>query len=347
MALRRTTVVAAAVCAVGIVRGAAGQAAAVPYAETFDGAFPPAHWTFATTVPGVGRAYALAPSSVSPASPQGGPHLALDVAAAGITATNDATLVVDLAAAGGGVLRYFAKDTGDEPDPGIDGCFVRDGVGSPWLQIADHTALTGAWTEIVVDLAVVAAAHGLTVSSAFEIRFTQRDNFPVPSDGVQFDHVRVDAPPPADVGQANAPLARLLLPSATNLAGQPPLDGLRGPFFAAYPAGAPLTLGVEGAANRPWILIAGPLQRNALVRPDLGSVDVGFAVGDLLVGFVVVLDGTQPGLLNLFAWTNAVGASAVTLAVPAFPPGTAFALQAAVFDGAAWRATAATEIAVQ
>jgi hypothetical protein len=331
----------------GFAPSACAQAAAVPFVETFDGAWPSPAWTLAASGFGPGRVLVVAPSTSFPASPQGGGHLVFDAGIPGLYVVNDLTLTVDLAAASGGVLKYFARETDDEPDAGVDGCFLRESAAATWIQIVDHLPLSGTWTEIVVDLGAAAAAHGRPLTATFEIRFSQRDNLQAPNDGLLIDHVRVDLPPPPDLGQWNRPTARFLVPAAANLAGQPPYDGLRGPFFVAAPAGAAFPFAVSGAANQKWILVAGGLHRNALVLPDVGSIDLGVAAGDLLTGFVVVLDGTAPGLLNLLADTGPTGVSSLVLAVPSFPPGFAFALQAAVFDGSSLFTTAATEVLVQ
>ena len=338
----RRTIAAALFAAVA--SAVSAQAVVPPFTESFDGPGPFPEFEFSTSCPGVGRIAASASAAIQPLSPAGGACLAFDVAIPGVLAVQEAAITVDLLAAGGGVLRYFAKETSDEDDPGFDGVFLRPSPNDPLVQIVDHTTLGGQWVEISVDLVVAVLAAGYVPGPAARIVFRQKDNQPAPADGLQIDQVRIDAPPPPDTGQANRNLAGLVVAGALNLAAQPPLDTLPGPFFIFAPPGTPLALTIRGAPNRPWILIAGPLNRNALVRPVLGSIDLGFAVGDLLTGFVPILDGTSPGFLNQLAWTTAAGISNVVLPSPQLPGGTTFVLQAAVFDGVDFLATAATEI---
>lgn len=323
---------------------AVAQGVAVPFTETFDGPWPVAGWNLGGSGPGPGRITVRAPSAALPASPQGGPYLALDAGINGIYAVNDLVLTADLAATGGARLLYRAREVDDEPDAGIDGCFVRPDAATPWLQVVDHTSLSDVWTEFVVDLQALAAEKGWTWTATSEIRFSQRDNFQTPGDGLLLDDVRLAPPLPSDVGQANGPLARLLVPGALNAASQPAYDGLRGPFFVATAPGAPFPFVVEGEANRPWILVAGPMHRNALVVDGVGSIDLGVAAGDLLTGFVVVLDGTAPGFLNALASTGPFGSASMLLATPPGTGGWSFALQAAVFHAGGLRATAAVEV---
>lgn len=339
-ARRRLAALLVAVAASGV----RAQSVVPPFAETFDGPGPYPAFQFSTSFPGVGRVVASAASAILPPSPEGGACLAFDVAIPGALAVQEAALTVDLVTAGGGVLRYFAKETSDEDDPGFDGVFMRPSPGDPFVQIVDHTTLGSQWVEISVDLVVAALAAGYAPGPAAMIVFRQKDNQPAPSDGLQIDHVRIDLPPPSDVGQSNRPLASLVVAGAQNLAGQPPLDTLAGPFFVSAPPGTPLALTIRGAPNQPYLLVAGPLNRNALVRPVLGSIDLGIAVGDLLTGFVPILDGTSPGFLNQLAWTTAAGVSNFVLPSPQLPAGTTFALQSAVFDGVDFLATAATDV---
>src|SRR5262249_45576484 len=160
-------------------------------------------------------------------------------------------------------LKYWAKETQDEPDP-EDGLFLNDGISSTWVKVVDHSTLTASWVEITVDLASAAAANGLAVTSSFNIRFSQRDNFPVPTDGLQIDGVRVYEPPN---GQANSAVALMAVNSAVNAAGIPASVGVQGPFFVSAASGSPLTFTIQGAPNEAYVLAAGPLHAGNAMFP--------------------------------------------------------------------------------
>lgn len=310
------------------------QGVAIPYFESFESpTWPGAEWTRTYSNAAFGRILALAPSTVSP---DGGLAASFDVTTSSNVSTNELTLAVDLAATPGAMLEYWAKETADETDV-EDGLFINDGVALTWVKVVDHATLTSTWVGITVNLASVATANGLSVTSNFKIRFSQRDNFPTPTDGVQIDGIRITEPL---TGQPNSAAAALDVNASAAGA------GVNGPFFATASPGGLLVFTVQGAPNVPYILAAGPLLMNNAVIPGVGSLDVGQLGGANLSDVVIVLDGTQPGFLNSLAHTDAAGGSVLTFSMPPAPAGPWLAFQAALVDGPTITLSAATLVTV-
>jgi hypothetical protein len=325
--------------AIAVCPQSGAQGVAIPYFESFESlSWPGPEWTLAMSDP-AGRIQAVVPS---PISPDGGRAASFDVSTGGPFSTNTLTIAVNLAATPTAVLQYWAKETNDEPHP-EDGLFLNDGIGPAWVKVVDHATLTGSWIQITVDLAAQAAANGLAVTSGFQIRFSQRDNNPVPSDGLQIDGVHVLAPPD---GQANSAAASLDVNGGLNVLGQPAGAGTPGPFVAAATPGGPLVLTVAGPAGAPWILAAGPLHPHNALFPGVGSLDLGLLGAGDLSDVAIVLDGTAPGFLNSLAHVGPSGSSVLTFTLPALPPGPWLAFQAAVVNAPSITLTAATQVTV-
>jgi hypothetical protein len=316
------------------------QGVALPYFESFESpSWPGPEWTIAYSAPAFGRIQTLVPT---PLSADGGRAAGFDVSVSGNFSVNTLTIAVNLASTPSAVFKYWAKETGDETHP-EDGLFLNDGVGPAWVKVVDHATLTATWTEITVNLAAVAAANALAVTPAFQIRFSQADNFAAPTDGVQIDGVRIVVPPD---GQANSAAASLDVNGGQNLFGESAAAGNAGPFFAAATPGGPLVLTVSGPAGSPWILAAGPLHPHNAVIQGVGSLDIGLLGPVDLSDVAIVLDGTAPGFLNSLAHVGPSGTSVLTFALPALPPGPWLSFQAAVVSIPAITLTAATQVTV-
>jgi hypothetical protein len=317
------------------------QGVPIPYYESFESpSWPGPEWTITLGNPAFGRVQAVAPI---PVSPDGGLAANFDVSASPNESTNELTITIDLAAAPAAILKYWAKETADESHF-EDGLFLNDGVNPAWVKAIDHAILASGWAEITVNLAAVAGANGLAITPAFKIRFSQRDNFPTPSDGLQVDGIRILEPPN---GQPNSATAFLDVNDGINTSGQPATPGVPGPFFADAVPGGPVTFKIQGVPNQPYALAAGPLNANNAIFPAFGSLDLGLLGPASLVDVQIVLDGAAPGFLNSLAKTDPTGSSVLTFSLPSLPPGPWLAFQAAVFNGPALTLTAATRISVQ
>ncbi len=99
-------------------------------------------------------------------------------------------------------LLFDYQDHGDE-DQAQDSVWIRGSSSDSWVGIYDlnPTALTNGTTANVgpIDIDAALTAAGQTVSSTFQIRFGQNDNFPATSttgsDGFTFDNITVRQTP--------------------------------------------------------------------------------------------------------------------------------------------------------
>ena len=316
------------------------QGVSAPYAQNFDVAgWQGPEWTISTSVP-AGRVQLL---STAPVSPQGGSYLALDVSTSNTVCTDNVTLAINGATiTPGTLLKYYAKETADEADANVDGCFISNGVIE--YRVVDHTTLTSTWAEKSVDLFAAAQTGGIPLNASFRVIFRWRDNNPTPSDGLQIDDVRLNPPPIPDTGQANSAAARLTMGPAVNINGFAYADALNGPYFATRANGSTLTFNVSGPANSPYVVIAGPLHRNNLVIPSVGSLALGTNV--TLNDVVIIIDGTAPGFINGLAVVPAAGTSTLSFPLPTLPAGVWTTFQAAIVTPTSVTVTAATQITV-
>lgn len=142
---------------------------------------------------------------------QAGPYaLWLDRAPTGAYTLNEAVWTVDLSGLSAAELRFFQAEWEDEENSmprdsfGVFTDFVghatADGVaisddGTRWHTVYSPTNQSdAAWSEVVVDLAAQAAAAGMTLSTNFQIKFQQYDDFPLKSDGRGYDEITITTP---------------------------------------------------------------------------------------------------------------------------------------------------------
>jgi len=102
------------------------------------------------------------------------------------------------------VLRYWAKQFGEEPDgpppnPFIDSANF-DGVaisqdGISWYEVQGLRDLGTTNSERIVDLDAAIAARGLVYNSTFRFRFNQYDNYSIPTDGIAIDDISITGLP--------------------------------------------------------------------------------------------------------------------------------------------------------
>jgi uncharacterized repeat protein (TIGR01451 family) len=178
--------------------------ASMPFVEDFESGFFQPYWM----VTGKGDFRSMV-------TQQGGPHgglyhLQMDNGGSGDFARNEVTLGIDLAGFTNVVLRFWAKQFGDEPDGPPTSPFIGgadfDGVaissdGVAWYEVLGMRNLRTTNSEWVVDLDEAIAAHGLVYCPSFRIRFNQYDNLSVPFDGIAVD----------DISLTGIPARRLLL----------------------------------------------------------------------------------------------------------------------------------------
>ena len=110
---------------------------------------------------------------------------------------------------------------------------------------------------------------------------------------------------------------------------------LPGPYTASVLGNGPLDIHIEGAANQPFLLLAGPLTVGVATIPPLGQFDVGtFNPAPPFFPTVTILfDGTQPGLSSSLYNFGADGVWDFNLNLPGLPPGPLMAFQAVNLTG--------------
>jgi len=211
------------------------ESAAFPLTDDFETGPPlAAYWLTSSTSAGRIRV-------TDQDGPIGNYHVALDSGREGTTSSNELTLVVDLMGQSIVLLRYDWKDYDDEattlPDSWV-GSVIGDGVsisedGINWYKVADlfdpsarsdgddQDEAPGRGVDyqtVTIDLDQAAADAGIAYTKTFRIRFQQYDNYPIPTDGIAIDNVRVlqgtgdplittGSLPNAQLGQPYGPVA--------------------------------------------------------------------------------------------------------------------------------------------
>lgn len=319
--------------------------ASLPYSEDFTGGMPTGgEWMFQSSDP-VGRITTGGSGSQSPVS--GDPAMMMDVSTSGTYNTNDAILLINMAGQSGVVMTYYFKETSDEPDP-EDGLFISDGVNEVLAQ--DHGAAPSGWSQFTVNISNVASAAGLNTSGVLRINFRQRDNYSIPTDGHLIDDIVILGSGAADIGQANSANASLDIVGAVDQYGLVPSPTQNGPFFATLSPGTVLDLTVSGQPNRDFLLLAGGLNRNNAVFPNLGSMDIGFLGGSgIYTDIDIVMNGLSPtNFFDMMANTGTSGSQSLMLSIPNnIALGIFGTFQAFVSAPGGFKFTAATEIAIQ
>jgi serine protease AprX len=141
------------------------------------------------------------------------------------------------------------------------------------------------------------------------------------------------APAAGGAGQANAAAAWFDVNGGVDALGRPAWFGLSGPFAATAVPGGSLTFSYGGAANRPVVLMTGPLNPGNVVFPTVGSLDLGLGGLANLGDIAFLMDGVSgTTFFDLFANTGPTGARALAFTVPALPSGPLGAFQAVVID---------------
>lgn len=124
--------------------------------------------------------------------------LLMDVAVTSTPNLNEAVLTVDLSSTVSPVLSFSYAEWGDETaflPASFTGSFNGDGVaisedGNTWHTILNAwNSPNGLWQNANIDLASAASTAGISLSSEFQIKFQQFDNFPLTLDGRGYDEV--------------------------------------------------------------------------------------------------------------------------------------------------------------
>ena len=176
------------------------DSASVPFTEDFETGLLSDWWTTSSTQEG----QILVTTLNGPG--QGATHLTMDDTVDGSSySRNELTLTVNLAGYGNVQLSYMAREWGDEPHgpPAIPytGSADYDGVaisedGEIWYEVQGLRAISSSYNTYTVDLDASIGAHGLSYNSAFQIRFTQFDNYGINADGIALDNIQISGAMP-------------------------------------------------------------------------------------------------------------------------------------------------------
>jgi hypothetical protein len=104
--------------------------------------------------------------------------------------TNEARLHLDLSGESQVQLSFWWKEFSDENHV-EDGVFFSDDDGRTFTKVLNLTGGNRTYVEKTLDVDQLAASHGLSLNNTFVIKFQQRDNYRIATDGFAFDDVRV------------------------------------------------------------------------------------------------------------------------------------------------------------
>ncbi len=125
-------------------------------------------------------------------TPRGNYHLTMDVVASGTYSTQEATLGLKLAGKTGVVLDFWWKEFNDENDA-QDGVYFSSNGGASYTLVYSLQNGPSAWTNVTLDVNALAASNGLSLTDNFVVKFQQRDNYVIPTDGFAFDDISVSS----------------------------------------------------------------------------------------------------------------------------------------------------------
>ena len=119
-------------------------------------------------------------------------HLRMDVVVDNLGFnTNEAWLRLNLSGESDVHLQFSWKEYGDE-NHSEDGVFISDDGGATFTKILSLVGgSTGVWNNVDLDLSQMIVANGLSHSNNFVVKFQQRDNYAMPSDGIAIDNINV------------------------------------------------------------------------------------------------------------------------------------------------------------
>lgn len=167
----------------------AGGVARFPFRDDFELGLLRPEWSAESSSP-QGRIEVS--DLLGPAPWEGAWHVVLDRRVAGAASTQRLTLHIDLSGQSELELAYAIYSSAEESDP-EDGCWISDD-GQRWALVQSHAGLPSHWTLFRLDLGAAIRAAGFAFSPSFRVRFQQRDDFPLPSDGICLDAIELRLP---------------------------------------------------------------------------------------------------------------------------------------------------------
>ncbi len=167
------------------------QYATVPYSTGFESGSLDQYWC-SESENSFGRIQVTTANTPN----SGSYHLTMDVTTNQNLNTNEATLGLNLQGLTSADLSFWWKEFSDENNA-EDGVFLSDDGGGSYTKVYDLVGTSNAWQQINLDLAALASTNGLSLNNTFVVKFQQRDNYSISTDGFAFDDVSVTGSAPA------------------------------------------------------------------------------------------------------------------------------------------------------
>ncbi|MCK4956500.1 MAG: hypothetical protein KAS49_02605, partial [Candidatus Cloacimonetes bacterium] len=117
-------------------------------------------------------------------------HLTMDSKVSGQDVINEAWLHLNLTGKNRVMVEFQWKEFNDENNM-EDGVFLSDNNGATFVKVYDLINGSSTWGKIVLDLDALATSNNLSYNRNFIVKFQQRDNYPIATDGFAFDDVKV------------------------------------------------------------------------------------------------------------------------------------------------------------
>lgn len=161
--------------------------AKIPYSADFELGIADNYWTFKSAISngdvGVSSGYGYNSNY----------GLTMNVLSNGTYSQNYADLHLCLINAPNVVLDFYWKDYGDEFHEDKDGIWLSDDAGINFVKVMDLDGTKYSdWSYFKLDISQLAKENGLILSKNFVIRFSQYDNYAIPTDGFSFDNISVN-----------------------------------------------------------------------------------------------------------------------------------------------------------
>jgi hypothetical protein len=152
-------------------------------------------------------------------SPHSGNYcLAMAACNSGTYASNYADMRLNLQNEKNVVLEFWWKDFGDEYHSDVDGIWFSNDGGSNFVKAYDlngQSYSNDVWRKFTVNISSIAEQQGLKLTKNFIVRFAQKDNYSIPTDGFAFDDISVYSnytpPTPVTVNTLTATKDAMLL----------------------------------------------------------------------------------------------------------------------------------------
>jgi len=118
-------------------------------------------------------------------------HLTFDSSTNGVYATNEGWLYLDLEGKNRIFAEFYWKEFGDETNT-EDGVYLSDDSGVSFSKVMDLTgSINNTWIKKELNIDSLATVHNLDLNNSFIIKFQQKDNYGITSDGFAFDDISI------------------------------------------------------------------------------------------------------------------------------------------------------------